>query len=228
MKYLQNQRLYELKNLHENKKEFWKDFDFAIKNLKGLQILDFLHSKYPKIVKDDSDFYDKLISIHNEQKIPKRYSFTDWLYMWILTLQPSWGKNIIDMLNISNFEKFFFKEKTTLYRGVPARRKYNFDKNIYEIDWNDVQNLNENKYYSFSFDKKIALQFTQPGWSIVTTMFNPIKDVEKRNGFIYELSITPKDIHIVNDVGNEHEAIVKGPIDMNNVKIYKVIKGKFE
>jgi len=46
----------------------------------------------------------------------------------------------------------------------------------------------------------------------------------ERNGYLYELDITPKDIHIVNNEGGEFEAIVKGPI--SDYKIHVVKEGE--
>ena len=226
MKYLQSQKLYELKNLQENRKGFWEDFEYAIRNENVLSVLEYLHERYPKIVNDDTEFSDRLVDLHNHQKVPKRYSFTDWVYMWTIFLTFGWNGGLMKKMQIDNIKQFMFNQKVTIYRGTPVRKKYNpeekkYLRNIYVDDWEGSPELDSTRYYSFTFDKDIALTFTQRGWAQIVNYFNPMKDKSERNGYLYEIEILPKDIHIVNNKGNEYEALLKGPLSDYKVHIVK-------
>ena len=217
LKYLKSQRLYELKNFQENRKGFWEDFDYVLKNEDGLiSKLKYLNEKYPTLVNDDVTFRDKLVDLHNLQKIPKRYSFSNWIYMWLNFLTGYNG--LMKKMQIDNIKQFMFNQKVTLYRGIPVRKKW--DGNKYVMDWENAPKL-DSGYFSFSFKKNIAFAFTQPEWAHVVNYFNPMKNKIERNGYLYELNILPKDIHIVKNEGGEYEALLKGPLTGYKVHIVK-------
>jgi hypothetical protein len=176
MKYLKSMRLYELKNFQENRKGFWEDVDYAVKHIDGfIDKLRYLNEKYPNLVKEDSieKFHDRLVDLHNRQIVPKRYSFSDWIFMWLNFLTGFRG--LMKDMQIDDIKNFMFNQKVTLYRGTPIRKKLNYDTGEWEINWKEAPKLNK-EYYSFTFDKDTAMRFTQPGWAQIVNTFNPMKD----------------------------------------------------
>jgi hypothetical protein len=199
---------------------FWNDWNDTLKNTiynngNFLSFWDFLDKySFSYLNKDQIEkAYDKLfVGLHNKNKIPKRITFSEYIYMWsnvikkIYDFYEKTDKNLANKL-FENPLNFLKNEKVKIYRGISKYRKEN------------LEYVEENQYKSFSLDINIAMNFTQYNWAMRSW-----KDVNSRNGFILETEIFLKDAHLFSEVGYEHECIMKGRLDYT--KKYIVENGK--
>lgn len=200
--------------------QFWQDVDETVQKLvQDGNFMPFwdLQKKYPDILEGAEEAHDRiLIPLHNSNRILKRIKFGEWIWMWL-----SFIRDIKDKYDDkgNGFYWWINNVPVKLYRGVYSY--YDESEMLEDLQYG----LEKNEYKSFNFDKDIARRFTQSGW-VGGSWVNE----EQRNGFIYEVEILPKDIHIVTNQQHEQEAVLKGPLNFENYYIVSNgnIKGPFD
>lgn len=199
---------------------FWNDFNSTIQttisnNGDFSSFWNFLDKYSFSYLKKDEieNAYDKLfVGLHNKNKVPKRITFSEYIYMWcyvIREIYDFYNKDEKELANkiIDNPLNFLKYQKIKIYRGVSKLRNEN------------LEYVEENHYKSFTLDINIAMNFTQYDWA-----GRGWKDEKSRNGFILESEIFLKDAHLFSESGYEHECIVKGRLDYT--KKYIIENGK--
>jgi len=168
-----------------------------------------LMKKYPDILKkiDLDKGGDYRANLHNKNKIPKRITFTQSLYFWLVDITDV---NKIDKIE-PNFTEWFFNKEIEIYRGFSE----------WYDDTKPKESLiqSETEYKSFTMKFDIALNFTQSGW-VNRAWINK----DDRNGWIIKTKIKPCDVYMFSNDGFECECILKQPV--NYTGYFKIKKAE--
>lgn len=187
-------------------KEFWEDYNQLLKKLYNdsnfypfWEFLEKYENSYLKNL-DKEKAYNKLfVYMTNYNRIPKRISFGEYIYMWAHSIRDIKEYHLKNNLPPIDEPIYWLKnEKIKVYRGINS----DSDENIEYLEKND--------YKSFTLDIEMASRFTQPDWQMGGWV-----DKEQREGVIIEAEIIPKNIHLYNPEGGEYECVLKGHLKYN-------------
>jgi len=168
-----------------------------------------LAKKYPdKLLNmaEKGKFYDRiLVPLHNSGIRPKLKDVNEKITMFSYLYEADDLGEYYNKIGkpIKNFMEWY-ETPLEMYRGVPERTT--------------IESLKKDELSSYSLNMDKAINFTQSGW-----VHSDRKNDEERNGSMLVINIKPKDTVIFNNVSNEFEVIVKGPLEYS--KILKVKKG---
>lgn len=76
----------------------------------------------------------------------------------------------------------------------------------------------ESSFGDFTLDRDMAVRFTQDQWA--TGSFH---DDSRRNGFVYAAVVSPSDVWVYNNLGDEHEVVLVGPVAFSGAE--RVVNG---
>ena len=176
--------------------------------------------KYPDILKREEirKAGDFEANLHNKNKIPKKITITQSLYLWMKEIDEIEKK----LGTIENFTDWFFNKEIELYRGFPSSKYYTKSgiwKSHDEKETRESLIESESEYKSFSMKLDTAINFTQSDW-----VDKGWKNDKERNGWIVKTKIKPCDVHMFNNAGHEFECILKHPVKY--IGYLKIIEAK--
>jgi len=219
MKHLKDHVRQELENI-KDLDEFWHDINKVVKELNNsdnFYAFWSLKKKYPEFVNRKSIFHDKIIvPLHNHNRVARRIPLLDKIMMYMTESYNAGSLSaktlIASMKSYPDFKTWFYEADLKIYRGIPKNT-------LHETDLEKCIQKNEFKSYTLSLEK--AILFTKQGWAAKVWTG---ADEKKKDGYVFEGTIKPYQVHIFQNEGYEEECVIKGPWCAS--KVYRCVAGK--